>query len=235
LVRRSLCRTFEPCQGGRGAMTATKGGTTKQASRPAKKTAAKPTAKKTVAKKTAEKPAAKKTTSKSSTEPYCFPPWVQVAIVGGAERPISEVHTGDLVCSWDRGRGVIAQGRVERVIIGTTRQLIRVNDRLAASPDHRILTVRGYVPFAALVVGDRLISGPGQSEEVLAIKVLNSETLVYNLIVSPHASFIVEGVLVEDYEGETLPLYEGLTTGAAGSARNAQELTRADPVTCMHI
>src|SRR6185436_17446554 len=135
----------------------------------------------------------------------CFPGWTRVAILDEVDRPISELRPGDLVCSWDGRRGALVQGRITRAITGTATRLIRVNGSLMATPEHRILTARGYVQFDEMRIGDLLFRFPGtETQEVREIEVVQGETLVYNLEVSPCASFFAEGLAVEDYTGENL-------------------------------
>ncbi|HEV8580632.1 MAG TPA: metalloregulator ArsR/SmtB family transcription factor [Thermoanaerobaculia bacterium] len=135
--------------------------------------------------------------------PYCFPAWTRVVLADGTDRPISELLPGDLVRAWDRGRAMVAPGRVARVVTGTATRLILVNGGLAASPNHRILTARGYVPFGEVETGDQLVSNSdGEAQAVREIEVLHGVTVVYNLEVVPYASFFAEGLVVEDYTGE---------------------------------
>jgi len=134
---------------------------------------------------------------------YCFPAWTRVALADGTHRLISELLPGDSVQSWDRGRAAVALGRVARVVAGTAARLILINGRLAASPEHRILTARGYVPFGEVEIGDQMVSiAGGDSRVVCEIESLAGATAVYNLDVVPFASFFAEGLAVEDYTGE---------------------------------
>lgn len=147
--------------------------------------------------------------------PYCFPAWTRVATGGGVDRPISELRTGDFVLSWDGHQAVVAQGRVERVITGKATRLVRINGGLMASPEHRILTARGFLQFDAVEAGDQLIQGPGTGiQEVRQIEVFHGETPVYNLDIAPFASFFAEGLAVEDFTGEE-PLRSGAPAPAA--------------------
>jgi len=135
--------------------------------------------------------------------PYCFPAWTRVVLADGTDSPISELQPGDLVRAWDRGRAAVASGRVARVVTGTATRLILVNGSIAASPDHRILTARGYVPFGEVETGDQLVPNSGSDAQVVRkIEVLYGMTVVYNLEVVPYASFFAEGLVVEDYTGE---------------------------------
>jgi DNA-binding transcriptional ArsR family regulator len=137
--------------------------------------------------------------------PYCFPAWTRVTTGGGADRPISELRTGDLVLSWNGHQEVVAQGRVERVITGKATLLVRINGGLMASPEHRILTARGFLQFDAVEAGDQVnqCSGAGiRIQEVRQIEVFHGETPVYNLDVGPSSSFFAEGLAVEDFTGE---------------------------------
>lgn len=137
------------------------------------------------------------------TAPYCFPAWTRVVLADGTDRPISEVRPGDLVRAWDPGRAAVAPGRVARVLTGTATRLILVNGCLAASPDHRILTARGYIPFGEVEIDDQLVSNSGgEAPVVREIEELPGATVVYNLDVVPYASFFAEGLVVEDYTGE---------------------------------
>jgi len=156
----------------------------------------------------------------------CFPAWARVTLVGEADRPISELRPGDLVLSWDGRRGALAQGRITRVITGAAARLIRVNGGLMASAEHRILTARGYVRFTELRVGDLLFRFPGtETEEVRVVDVVAEKTLVYNLDVSPNASFFAEGLVVEDFTGEA-----GAQSGLIGDRYRSRRLPASKAV-----
>jgi len=85
-----------------------------------------------------------------------------------------------------------------------------------ASPDHRILTPRGYLRFDEVRVGDQLFSLPTLCPEaVCQIEVLVGSFQVVNLVVEQFASFFAEGLLVEDQVGAEL-----LEVAASQSGRN---------------
>ena len=54
----------------------------------------------------------------------------------------------------------------------------------------------------AVVPGRQRVSPSGSSARVRGIELLDGETVVYNLEVSPHASFCADGFFVEDFAGE---------------------------------
>jgi hypothetical protein len=135
---------------------------------------------------------------------FCFLPGTCIEMADQTQRPIADIGVGDRVLSWDVPLGAFAEGCVTKILTGTVYQLIRLNSKLTASPTHRILTAGGYRSFDEIELGDLLIqvSGSGiETETVVSIERLPGAHRVYNLVVTPHASFIAEGFLVEDYEG----------------------------------
>jgi hypothetical protein len=134
---------------------------------------------------------------------FCFPPGTQIEMADGSLRPIEETRVGDRVRSWDVRRGLLAEGSVVRALAGTTGWLIRLNGCLSASPAHRILSTRGYLRFDEVERGDLLLRSSGSSPELVTIvEIIPGDHRVHNLVVVPHASFIAEGLLVEDQDGE---------------------------------
>jgi hypothetical protein len=143
----------------------------------------------------------------------CFPAKTRIEMADGSGRPISKLQVGDWVRCWDTERSVLVIGRVELVLQATVNRLIRLNECLAASPAHRILTLHGYLRFDEIRVGTQLFSLPGRtSERVSKVEVLSGAFPVFNLVVEKFACFFAEGLLVEDqvgvYLAEELALVE---------------------------
>jgi hypothetical protein len=140
-----------------------------------------------------------------SPSEFCFPQGTLIQMADGLLRQIQEICPGDYVQSWDVRRGVLATSRVVRVLAAEVERMIRINRRLTASPAHRILSARGYLRFDEIDRGDVLFCPSGLSfEPVSTVDIVAGRHCVHNLVVTPYASFIAEGLLVEDQDGEEI-------------------------------
>jgi hypothetical protein len=138
-----------------------------------------------------------------SPSEFCFPRGTLVQMANGLLRQIQEICPGDYVQSWDVRRGVLTTSRVVRVLTAEVERMIRLNRRLTASPAHRILSARGYRRFDEVDRGDLLFCPSGLSLELVStVEIVAGIRCVHNLVVTPYASFIAEGLLVEDQDGE---------------------------------
>jgi hypothetical protein len=133
---------------------------------------------------------------------FCFPGGTSIEMADGLARPIAEVRVGDRVRCWDWRCGALAEGRVDQTLVATVERLIRLDDGLAASPAHRILTQRGYVRFDEVRPGDLTFSISAMClEPIRQVEEVSGSFQVFNLVVARFACFFAEGLLVEDQTG----------------------------------
>ncbi len=89
-------------------------------------------------------------------EGACFTSDVLIRMADGSQRPISEVRLLDEVATAEGRTGVVTQLMVRPANRGLVRVTVSGHLPLRCTPEHPILTERGYVAAEDLVVGDKI-------------------------------------------------------------------------------
>jgi intein/homing endonuclease len=125
--------------------------------------------------------------------------------------PIEAVRVGDVVLAYDTVSGRASPGRVLRTFVhpyleGST--LIRVNDQLAATPEHPFFRNGGWSPAGEIGLGDRLLrmeigarGGPAFLDAPVTMvrsEVIRNDIAVYNLEIDELHDYFAGGVLVHN-------------------------------------
>ena len=85
---------------------------------------------------------------------YCFPPGTTVRMADGSQKPIEEVSIGEEVVTAERNTGTVEQLHSRDYDGDLIRLKLYGNAHLRTTPNHRILTERGYVPAGKLTKDD---------------------------------------------------------------------------------
>ena len=143
--------------------------------------------------------------------PPCFPAGTLITMADLSTVPIEAVKVGDRVLAYDAVTGRSAPGRVLETFVhpylaGST--LVRINDRLAATPEHPFFRNGAWAPAGTIGVGDQLLhmeigarGGPAFLQApVMSVRreVIPSETAVYNLEIDELHDYFADGVLVHN-------------------------------------
>jgi hypothetical protein len=143
--------------------------------------------------------------------PPCFPAGTIITMADFSSMPIEAVRVGDEVLAYDTVTGRSSPGRVLQTFVhpylaGST--LIRVNDQLAATPEHPFFRNGAWAPAGEIGLGDRLLrmeigarGGPAFLQAPVTSvhrEVIRSETAVYNLEVDELHDYFAGGVLVHN-------------------------------------
>jgi hypothetical protein len=148
----------------------------------------------------------------------CTAPTTPIATPAG-DRPISELHVGDLVYSMDRGQlALVPIARVHREPVTSTHRMVELRlahgVSLLVSPSHPTADGR---TFGALAAGDRLDGVPVAGARLVGY----DQPFTYDILpASDSGTYFAGGVLI----GSTLARSQGggqLTERSAGSLRRA--------------
>jgi hypothetical protein len=143
--------------------------------------------------------------------PPCFPAGTLITMADLSSMPIEAVRVGDQVLAYDPATGRSSPERVLRTFVhpylaGST--LIRVNDQLAATPEHPFFRNGAWSPAGEIGLGDRLVrmeigarGGPAFLQAPVTSvqrEVIRSEIPVYNLEIEELHDYFAGGVLVHN-------------------------------------
>jgi hypothetical protein len=143
--------------------------------------------------------------------PPCFPAGTLITMADLSSMPIEAVRVGDEVLAYDTATGRSRPERVLRTFVhpylgGST--LIRVNDQLAATPEHPFFRNGVWAPAGQIGLGDRLVrmemgarGGPAFLQAPVTSvqrEVIQSEIAVYNLEIDELHDYFAGGVLVHN-------------------------------------
>ena len=134
----------------------------------------------------------------------CFPGSALVATPGGPCR-IASIRRGDLILSWCRRTSTTAARAVTAVQAHGPRALLLVRQEgggeLAVTPNHRMLTSRGWVRVDRLGPGDALVrpDASAQAATVLAVEPNPRVEPVFNLVTAGEHSYIVDGLVAHNF------------------------------------
>ncbi len=136
----------------------------------------------------------------------CFPAGT---LVDG--KPIEQYRVGDPVTAYDERTGQLTTATVTHLFVkpvGVALVRIRAGGRtLVATPNHPILTQRGWVPADRLNMTDMVLvadSGKLLRASIVALEMLEPDPTVcpdgqvYNLEVNPHHTYVANGVVVHN-------------------------------------
>jgi hypothetical protein len=127
----------------------------------------------------------------------CFLPQTLVSLAEDKQFPIHTLRPGDALLSYDTRADRFCPGFVSSVVIDRCEAHLVINDALRVSPEHPILTERGWVRAGELSVGERLISGPQMWVLVESVRTEPAVSEVWNLAISnPEQTFVADGVIV---------------------------------------
>ena len=124
----------------------------------------------------------------------------------GSYKNIEDIKVGEKVMSYDEKTGEMKIGRVTKVYHHDKGEMsdfyLVINDFLRVTPNHLLLTEKGWKEAGKLKVGDALKDG----EIVYSIKFIHEKVEIYNLEVEPYYNYVV-GIIVahnaqEDIEGD---------------------------------
>lgn len=95
----------------------------------------------------------------------CFPPATPIRCADGTTKPIAEVAVGDRVASYDVAAGRFVAGEVMAVYQRTAATLVRLTlagrPDLVCTPNHPIMTRRGWLAASLVRAGDEVLTSDG--------------------------------------------------------------------------
>lgn len=128
----------------------------------------------------------------------CFTPRTPVTLADGSTKPIGEVAVGDALLVYDEENGAVTRDTITELLIHPgTWDMLLVNGELEVTRRHSILTARGWVRAEELTLGDRALA-PDDWAEITAIEPFSYDDPVYNLHLSTHHNYFVNGMLVHN-------------------------------------
>lgn len=86
----------------------------------------------------------------------CFPPGTRVRMADGSERPIEAVRLLDELVTAEGRTGRVMRTMARDETTGLVRLILWGHSHLRMTREHPVLTARGYVPAAALRIGDEV-------------------------------------------------------------------------------
>lgn len=136
----------------------------------------------------------------------CFPAGTQVLLWDGTTRSIETVRLGDMVAAFDQNDGTPCVGQVVGCMQHIAKELLVLTTSkriLAVTPEHLVYSGEGvFVAAGDLPVGGELWCREGDVlvvEEIVGIEILpSSPTIVYNLEVETHHTYVANGVAVHN-------------------------------------
>lgn len=105
-------------------------------------------------------------------EGRCFPAGTLVEMADGSHKPIEDVRTRDWVRTAEGREGMVRATGVRLQEGGLVALKLRGHRHLRATPEHPVLTGRGYVPIGELVIGDRVWLPSARSSVVESVSPL---------------------------------------------------------------
>jgi hypothetical protein len=99
----------------------------------------------------------------------CFPAGTRVRMADGSERAIEDVRLGEEVVTAEGNTGSVAQTMIRQHFGHLVKVRIWGHSHLRCTPEHPILTARGYVQAGDLQQGDRVAFPRYMAEQVTAI------------------------------------------------------------------
>ena len=121
---------------------------------------------------------------------------------------ISDISAGQIVLAYSGGYQGFSDGTVRRVDVHTDNLIWELHVRRKSTPlrltgNHKVLTSRGWRSVWTISPGDKVATIPGdlhgRFEVVGKVNETEKSEAVYNLIVSPFANFVADGVVCSSY------------------------------------
>ena len=136
----------------------------------------------------------------------CFPQGSLVSTPFG-KRGIETFEIGDLVLSWSSKQRAWEPVRVlKKIEHKGARKISKVTfgdgNTLRATPEHSVLTNRGWLRVAKLSPGDQLLC-EGSDANLMSRRVASlsksQDALVFNLVTEHHHNFVVDGAIAHNF------------------------------------
>mgnify|MGYP000070604138 CR=1 FL=1 len=132
----------------------------------------------------------------------CFVEGTPILMENGSYKNIEDIKVGDKVLSLDQRSGRLKVGVVRRVYRHeNTPMYILINDGLGVTPNHLILTKKGWKKIDHLMVGDTMYNG----EIIYSLRPVFKTVTTYDLEVYPYHNYIVKGIVSHNTNVTDLP------------------------------
>jgi hypothetical protein len=132
----------------------------------------------------------------------CFIAGTMVRMADGRRQPIEAIKTGDQVLTYDDPiTRLKAAGTVRDTYRHVVSDLVVVNHRLTATPEHRVFADLGFKTVGELELGDVLLDENGNGVPVTSLERQHGKFTVYNLEIAPQHTFFAEGLYVHNEKG----------------------------------
>jgi hypothetical protein len=132
----------------------------------------------------------------------CFAAGTLVTLADGSRQPIESLKEGQQVLTF---ADPVHHDKVEGTILRTYRHLvpdvITVNGRLTATPEHRVFANYTFKTVGELKLGDVMMDENGQAVPVVSLVRQHGEFKVYNLEIAPQHTFFANGFYVHNEKG----------------------------------
>ncbi|KAA0014858.1 MAG: hypothetical protein FE041_01575 [Thermoplasmata archaeon] len=124
----------------------------------------------------------------------CFLAGTKVAMADGSYRNIEDVKVGDLVKIYDLEKRRIVAGMVTKVFHHSKDEMgdyyVVINDFLKVTPNHLLMTDKGWLPAGMINVGDKLTDGVNEID-IASVEKVYERVPTYDLEVEGTHNYIV--------------------------------------------
>lgn len=161
----------------------------------------------------------------------CFVAGTEISLADGTRKKIEEVRVGDEVVTFEN-EGSIAKAKsvVQGVSSHNVGGYLLVNNKLKATPEHRVLVSGEWRPIGHAKVGDFLTNEEGRAEKIEEIRYITAKSVkVYNIIVGRYHTYLADGYYVHNAEKggggdvrnffEDTPLYKQIESDENGQLK----------------
>ncbi len=169
------------------------------------------------------------------SEDTCFAAGTKVLTASGYH-PIELIARGDSVLAYDSQSRQLVRRRVLSRKRHKAARIWEIHTDsgaiVATTPNHHVLSARGWTSVKALEPGDVLTRGFGSTTRVVSVLRTDRFEPVYNLVVDKENTFIVEGTVVHCFASfkRLQALWYRLSYGTWGFLRSFEYPQRLGPV-----
>ncbi len=130
----------------------------------------------------------------------CFVGDTKILTINSGLKDIKDVKIGDQIITLD----LDSNKQVSAVVQGVSKHLVNsyliINNTLKVTPEHR-LYINDSWQYAGLVkIGDYSLNSQGQKIKIESINMISDSTMVYNIVVNKHHTYLVDNFYVHNGE-----------------------------------
>ncbi|MFC1687743.1 polymorphic toxin-type HINT domain-containing protein [Patescibacteria group bacterium] len=121
-----------------------------------------------------------------------------ILMADGLNTSVDELEVGDKVVAFDVETGEFVKDEVTEVYEYEAESHVIINGYLKVTSTHPMYSQGEWVTVGELQVGDTMTNVQGEPVEIVSIQEVNKRATVYNIEVSPHATYIAGGMIVHN-------------------------------------